>query len=144
MPSYQHRRSHCKDKIISRPFHLYNGNPYTWNHGLYIETSIFTMIHGVSVRPDLFGLLVRNICAYDNMVYHISCIYLEICSITRLWDENWGDSALTVCNILRTGVQEVLLDAYHIPMKNNFFWHKPLTSNLECWEHMVQRCCLSL
>ena len=37
IPSYQNEGSHYKDKIMSRPSHLHNGNLYTWKDGLYIE-----------------------------------------------------------------------------------------------------------
>ena len=36
--SYQHRNSHFKDELVSRPSYLYDGNPYTWKDVLYIET----------------------------------------------------------------------------------------------------------
>ena len=34
----QHRDSHHKDKTVSRLSYPYNGNPYTWKDGLFIET----------------------------------------------------------------------------------------------------------
>ena len=36
--SYQYMDSHFKDKTVSRPSYLYNGNLHTWKDGLYIET----------------------------------------------------------------------------------------------------------
>ena len=30
MMSYKYNDSYCKDKTVSRPSHLYNGNLYTW------------------------------------------------------------------------------------------------------------------
>ena len=44
MSFYQHRNSHCKDKTVSRPSSLYNGNPYPkrlslyWNGALCVTT----------------------------------------------------------------------------------------------------------
>ena len=37
-PSYQHRNSHYKDKTVSLPSYLYNGNTHIWKDHLYIET----------------------------------------------------------------------------------------------------------
>ena len=40
-PSYQCRNSHYshyKDEMVSWHFYLYNGSPYTWKDGHYIET----------------------------------------------------------------------------------------------------------
>ena len=34
----QYRNSHYKYDMVSRPFHLCNGNPFTWKDALYIET----------------------------------------------------------------------------------------------------------
>ena len=38
MPFYQNGNSYYTDKMVSWLPHLYNGNPYTWNDHLYIET----------------------------------------------------------------------------------------------------------
>ena len=35
--SYQYRNSHHEDKMAIKLSYLYNGNPYTWKDGLYIE-----------------------------------------------------------------------------------------------------------
>ena len=40
MSSYQYKNSHHKDKMVSRPSYLYNGNTYTWRDHLYIETGL--------------------------------------------------------------------------------------------------------
>ena len=37
MSPYQYRNLYYKDKTVSRPSYLYNGNPHTWKDGLYIE-----------------------------------------------------------------------------------------------------------
>ena len=37
MESHQYSDSHYKDKMVSWPSYLYNGNPYTWKAGLYIS-----------------------------------------------------------------------------------------------------------
>ena len=37
---YQYRDTHYKDKTVSRPSYLYNGNPHTWKDRLYIETGL--------------------------------------------------------------------------------------------------------
>ena len=37
MSSYQYKDSHYKDKMVSWPSYLYNGNCHTWKDGLYIE-----------------------------------------------------------------------------------------------------------
>ena len=36
--SYHYWNSHHKDETVSQLFYLYNGKPYTWKEGLYIET----------------------------------------------------------------------------------------------------------
>ena len=36
--SYKYMDSDYKYKMVLRPSYLYNGNPYTWKGGLYIET----------------------------------------------------------------------------------------------------------
>ena len=38
MPPYHHRDSNHKGKMVWRSYHLYSGNPYTREGGLYIET----------------------------------------------------------------------------------------------------------
>ena len=38
MQSYQYRDSHYKDKMVSWPSYLYNGNLHIRKYGLYIET----------------------------------------------------------------------------------------------------------
>ena len=37
MLSYRYRSSHYKDKTVSRPSYLYDGNLHTWKDQLYIE-----------------------------------------------------------------------------------------------------------
>ena len=38
MPAYKYRNPHYKDKMVSQPFYLCNGNSYTRKYGLYMES----------------------------------------------------------------------------------------------------------
>ena len=40
MSSYHYKDTHHKDKTVSRPSYLYNGNPHTWKDCLYTETGL--------------------------------------------------------------------------------------------------------
>ena len=45
IPSHQCRDSHCKDKRVSRPSYINNGNPHTWKDCLYVETGPYIPSH---------------------------------------------------------------------------------------------------
>ena len=64
MPSYQYRKSHCRDKTVVRSSYLHNGNSYTgkmtslyWIRAQYISLSVGW---AVGIREDLedFELLI--------------------------------------------------------------------------------------
>ena len=41
MPSFQHRNFDYKDKTVSRPSYLYNGNSYVWKYSLFIGMGLW-------------------------------------------------------------------------------------------------------
>ena len=51
IPSYQWRYSHYKDKMISWPSDLNNGNLHTWKDSFYIEMGYRTL-SGLSTQSD--------------------------------------------------------------------------------------------
>ena len=62
MLSYRNRNSHHKDKTVSRPSYLYNGNPYTWNEQLYVEAGprIWYIPLLLRLHAGLYSVLSSN------------------------------------------------------------------------------------
>ena len=58
MLSYQFRYSHYFDKMISQPYHLYNGNTHTWKDCLYIKMA--PCISTLWVNYGIFFVCVRR------------------------------------------------------------------------------------
>ena len=65
MPSCQYTDPHYKDKMVSWPSYLYNGNPYTWKDCLYIEMG------------SRLTLYCSHLCAW----YYIMLYWMAFCGI---------------------------------------------------------------
>ena len=58
MLSYQYRNFHYKDKTVSWPSYLYNGNPLTWKDHFYIETGPKWLLHWPSMTHFIVSLAI--------------------------------------------------------------------------------------
>ena len=80
IPPSLFRDYHYKDKTVSRPSYLYNGNHYTWNEGLYIETGPALGQHGTG------GRVLNLLCWYPLEIF----LVLQRCLSAGLNATKWS------------------------------------------------------
>ena len=70
MPIYEYMNSHYKDETVWRPYYLYDGNPYTREYGLYIETEPIKKTNAIHVMCNMIlGTLFCHQVIYSHYVY---------------------------------------------------------------------------
>ena len=75
--SYQYRNSYYKDKTVSWPSDIHNGNPHTWKDSIYIEMGPRFLFYSILFYFILFqyilfySILFCSILFYSNILYSI-------------------------------------------------------------------------
>ena len=81
MSSNHHRNPHDKDKTVSWPSYLHNGNPYAWKDGLYIEKGLRcqwrSLWQGKLHSPFVLSFVTAGL-QWHNVLWHVKLLAIQL------------------------------------------------------------------
>ena len=87
-------RFHCRDKMVSWPCNLCNGNSHTWADGLYIETGPWSCYSKVSYHHLCVLVQERRNSIANTLELRLSCINPSICKLALAKAKHKSDFVL--------------------------------------------------